>query len=123
MLVVSILCRVNAPFHKSTFGIQEELLRGNRKSGDSNAKSDSYMRPICGCWLSSAYKSEVPERHIPTTKSGPGLIVSALVISAQIGPALCSGSSPELCSDICGLSHFKSTAVLMLWPAPARTLS
>src|SRR2546423_13860012 len=72
----SILCRVNAPFHESTFGIHEELFRGKTKSDESNGKSDSYIRPICGCWFSNAYKSEVPERHMPTTNTGPALMGS-----------------------------------------------
>src|ERR1700683_1103750 len=111
MLAVSILCRVNAPFQESTFGIHEELLRGSRKIDDSKAKSDSYIRPICGCWLSSAYKSEVPERHMPTTKSGAGLM----------GPAFNSALGSGSCTGL--RSHFTSTAVLMLRLVPARTLS
>src|ERR1022692_2900637 len=104
MPAVSILCRVSAPFQESTFGIHEELFRGRKKSEDSKGRSDSYISPICGCWLSNAYKSEVPERHIPTTKTGPGFI------------------GPEV-SVALWFSALISTTVVMPPPGPARRFS
>src|ERR1700689_2010037 len=103
MAAASILWRAKAPFHESIFGIHEELLRGRTKTDESNGKSDSYMSPICGCWLSNAYSSEVPERHMPTTKTGPGLM----------GSERCSRPRSKVSAEL-GPSIFMSTAVLML---------
>src|ERR1700689_2079842 len=70
----SILGRVSAPFQESTLFSHHELFLGRRNSDDSVSRSDSYISPISGCWFSSAYNSDVPDRHIPTTNQGPALI-------------------------------------------------
>jgi hypothetical protein len=90
---------VSAPFHESTLFSHHALFRGSQNSDESVSMSDSYISPICECWLSNAYSSEVPERHIPTTNNGPALIAAEFCGCDACGSEACC--CEVCCSEVC----------------------